>query len=412
MSRVIVIGGGPAGMIAAVSAAEAGHQVTLLEKNEKLGKKLFITGKGRCNLTNGAQFEEQMRNIIHNPKFLFSSLRGFTNEDIMARVEAAGCPLKTERGQRVFPVSDHSSDVIRACRRMLDEAGVQVRLNTEVKGLILEHDTVRGVKLTGGGTLPADAVIAATGGLSYPSTGSTGDGYRWAGKTGHGVTKTRPALVPLEVKEASCRALQGLSLKNVELSLRDGQKVIYRDFGEMLFTHFGVSGPLVLSASSIAGERLESGPLTMEIDLKPALDREKLDARLLRDFEKYRNKELKNGLSELLPARLITEVIAQAGLDPEKKIREITKEERTGLLQALKGLTYTVTGTRGYAEAIVTQGGISVKDIDPRTMESRIVRGLHFAGEVLDVDGLTGGFNLQIAWSTGWAAGKGVRDEH
>ena len=409
MSKVIVIGGGPAGMAAAVSASRAGHEVILLEKNEKLGKKLFITGKGRCNVTNDSGFETHIANIVSNEKFMYSCLRKTGSAEVMSFIEGEGCPLKTERGQRVFPVSDHSSSVIKAWSRALDEAGVKVRLHTQVRALLTEDGVCRGVRLHNNTQMKADAVIVATGGISYSSTGSTGDGYQWARASGHRVTELRAALVPLVLAEKQqCASMMGLSLKNIRAGIYDGDKTVYEDFGEMLFTHFGVSGPIILSASSYAAPLLKKQQLVLKIDLKPALDEEKLDERVLRDFDKYRNKELKNALSELLPSGLIAEVIRQSGIEPAKQVNEITRDERRHLIKALKGLTYTVTGTRGFEEAIVTQGGINVKDIDPKTMASKLVNGLYFAGEVLDVDALTGGFNLQIAWSTGFAAGAGV----
>ena len=393
-------------MAAAVSASRAGHEAILLEKNEKLGKKLFITGKGRCNLTNASDFETHIKNIVHNQKFMYSSLRRTGSSDVMDFVESEGCPLKVERGQRVFPVSDHSSSVIKAWERALDEEGVKVRLHTQVRALLIEDGVCKGVRLHNNTEMKADAVIVATGGFSYSSTGSTGDGYRWAQKSGHRVTEVRAALVPLVLAEKErCAAMMGLSLKNVQASVYNGEKLVYEEFGEMLFTHFGVSGPIILSASSYVGELLKKGTLTLKIDLKPALDAEKLDERVLRDFEKYKNKELKNALSDLLPSGLIAEVILQSGIDEFKQVNEITREERQRLVKTLKGLTYTITGTRGFEEAIVTQGGIDVRDVNPKTMESKVVKGLYFAGEVLDVDALTGGFNLQIAWSTGRAAG-------
>lgn len=405
MGKTVVIGGGAAGIAAAVAAAAAGSSVELYEKNEKLGKKLFITGKGRCNLTNACDMKTMMENVVSNPKFLYSSFRQFTNEDIMRLVSDAGCPLKTERGGRVFPESDHSADVIRSLERLLKQGGVTVRLNSKAERILTAEDRCTGVRLQNGETVSADAVIVATGGLAYPSTGSDGDGFRFARETGHRVTELTPSLVPLTVKEASCEDLMGLSLKNVRISLTDGKKEIYTEFGEMLFTHFGVSGPVILSASSFAGPVLKNRQLQLSIDLKPALSEEKLDARILRDFSEEKNRELKNALSALFPARLIPEVIRQSGISPERKVHDLTREERAKLVRATKNLSFTVTGTRGYNEAVITKGGISVRDIDPSTMESRHVRGLYFAGEVLDVDALTGGFNLQIAWSTGYAAG-------
>ena len=409
MSRVAVIGGGAAGMMAAIAAAEHGHQVQLFEKNEKLGKKIYITGKGRCNVTNACDTEELFAAVVHNPKFLYSGFYSFTNRDIMELVEKNGCPLKTERGGRVFPVSDKSSDVIRALTVCLKNAGVQVRLYEEVDSVETGDGGVSGIRLKKTGErIPADAVIVATGGLSYPSTGSTGDGYRFAEKTGHKVTDLSPALVPFETAEPVVKELQGLSLKNIQARILKGKKVIYEEFGEMLFTHFGVSGPVLLSASSYGAAQLKKGPLTLSLDLKPALSEEQLDARILRDFEEQKNKQYKNSLSRLLPAKMIPVIVERSGIDPDKKINEITREERRRIVQAVKDFRLTLTGLRGYKEAIITQGGVSVREINPSTMESKLVKGLYFAGEVLDLDAVTGGYNLQIAWSTGYLAGSSI----
>lgn len=409
MSRVAVIGGGAAGMLAAIAAAEHGHQVQLFEKNEKLGKKIYITGKGRCNVTNACDTEELFAAVVHNPKFLYSSFCSFTNQDMMELVERNGCPLKTERGGRVFPVSDKSSDVIRALTVCLKNAGVRVRLYEEVDSVESRDGRVSGIRLKKTREIvSADAVIVATGGLSYPSTGSTGDGYRFAEKTGHTVTDLSPALVPFETAEPVGRDLQGLALKNIQAKILKGKKVLYEEFGEMLFTHFGVSGPVLLSASSYGAAQLKKGPLTLSLDLKPALSEEQLDARILRDFEEQKNKQYKNSLSRLLPAKMIPVIVERSGIDPDKKINEITKEERRRIVQAVKDFRLTLTGLRGYKEAIITQGGISVREINPSTMESKLVKGLYFAGEVLDLDAVTGGYNLQIAWSTGHLAGSSV----
>lgn len=409
MSRVAVIGGGAAGMLAAIAAAEHGHQVQLFEKNEKLGKKIYITGKGRCNVTNACDTEELFAAVVHNPKFLYSSFYSFTNQDMMELVERNGCPLKTERGGRVFPVSDKSSDVIRALTVCLKNAGVQVRLYEEADSVETRDGRVSGIRLKKTREIvSADAVIVATGGLSYPSTGSTGDGYRFAEKTGHTVTDLSPALVPFETAEPVGRDLQGLALKNIQAKILKGKKVLYEEFGEMLFTHFGVSGPVLLSASSYGAAQLKKGPLTLSLDLKPALSEEQLDARILRDFEEQKNKQYKNSLSRLLPAKMIPVIVERSGIDPDKKINEITKEERRRIVQAVKDFRLTLTGLRGYKEAIITQGGISVREINPSTMESKLVKGLYFAGEVLDLDAVTGGYNLQIAWSTGHLAGSSV----
>lgn len=405
MKRVIIIGGGAAGMMAAAAAAENGNHVCLIEKNEKLGKKLFITGKGRCNVTNAADMETLFANVCTNGRFLYSAFYGFDNRAVMDFLEQAGCPLKTERGDRVFPVSDHSSDVLGAFQRELKKRNVEILLNTEVKELWAGEEGIRGVILQNGKKLEADSCILCTGGLSYPSTGSTGDGYRFARETGHRVTETRPALVPFEVKEEWCRRLMGLSLKNVTLRLICGEKQTYEGFGEMLFTHFGVSGPLALSASSYY--RPEKGARLL-IDLKPAMDTEQLDRRILRDFEENKNKQFKNALGGLFPVKLIPVMTELSGICPDKKVNEITREERRSFVVLIKNLPLTVTGTRGFPEAIITRGGVSVKDVNPSTMESKKVKGLYFAGEILDLDALTGGFNLQIAWSTGHLAGSSV----
>lgn len=423
MKRVIIIGGGAAGMMAAVAAADAGAEVLLLEKNEKLGKKLFITGKGRCNVTNGADMEALFANVCTNQKFLYSAFYGYDNTAVMDFLEKAGCPLKTERGDRVFPVSDHSSDVIAAFQRELKKRGVEIFLHTEVKSLLTEggssseaergttvvckdgaHDSrITGVRLADGRKLAADSVIVCTGGISYPSTGSTGDGYRFAEETGHKITKVYPSLVPFQVKESWCGRLMGLSLKNVSVRLKCGKKEVYEGFGEMLFTHFGVSGPLILSASSYYVHGAEAA---LFIDLKPAMDLEQLDKRILRDFEDNKNKQFKNSLGGLFPVKLIPVMIELSGIHPDKKVNEITREERRRFAELIKALPLTVTGARSFAEAIITRGGVSVRDVNPSTMESKKVKGLYFAGEVLDVDALTGGFNLQIAWSTGHLAGE------
>ena len=403
--KVTVIGGGPAGMAAAIAASRCGNQVSLYEKNEKLGKKLFISGKGRCNLTNASDMKTVMDNVVSNPRFLYSAFGKFSNEDIVNLLEAAGCPTKVERGNRVFPVSDHSSDVIKALEKTLRTESVKVYLNEEVKGLLIKDGVCRGIKLEGSRSDFADKVIIATGALSYPSTGSTGDGYRWAIYAGHKIVDTVPALVPLETKE-DVSSMMGLSLKNIRIEILDEKKVLYSEFGEMLFTHFGVSGPVILSASSYVTGKLREKHLKLSIDLKPALDVNTLDVRLLKDFEKNINKALKNSLGELLPSGLIAEVIRQSGINPDKKVNEITRQEREQLLKALKGLSFSLTGTRGWNEAIITQGGVSIKEINPKTMESKLVSNLFFAGEILDLDALTGGFNLQIAWSTGWSAGS------
>lgn len=405
MSNVIVVGGGAAGMMAAVFAARNGQNVQLLEKNEKLGKKLFITGKGRCNITNAADIEDLFTAVISNPKFLYSGFYSFTNQQVIDFFEELGVKTKIERGERVFPVSDHSSDVIAAFSRELKSLGVSVSLHTEVKELLCEQDKVCGVLLTNGKKMKADAVIVATGGISYPSTGSTGDGYRFAKETGHRVTELLPSLVPMEVRQWYAKELQGLSLRNIEICITDGKKKLYEEFGEMLFTHYGVTGPVILSASSVVGKTLRKKELTLHIDLKPALSEEQLDKRILREFDANHNKQYKNSIDSLFPAKLKPVMIELSEIGPEKKVNEITKEERQRLVHLIKDFTMTLTGLRSYNEAIITKGGVSVKEIDPGTMESKKMKGLYFAGEVLDLDAMTGGYNLQIAWSTGYLAG-------
>lgn len=405
MSSVIVIGGGPAGMMAAISAAECGSRVSLLEKNEKLGKKLFITGKGRCNLTNAADIEEFFRAVISNPKFLYSAFYSFTNEQTIAFFESLGLKTKVERGGRVFPQSDHSSDVISALSRELSRRKADVLLHTEVKQLIIEEGRAAGVLLSSGKKLYADAVIVASGGISYPSTGSTGDGYRFAESCGHRVTELSPALVPMEVKEWYAKELMGLSLRNIQIRITEGKKKLYEEFGEMLFTHYGVTGPVILSASSGVGNRLKQKQLTLHIDLKPALSEEQLDKRVLREFEANHNRQFKNAVDSLFPAKLKPVMVELSEIPEDKKVHEITKEERLRFVRLIKDFTMTLTNLRGYNEAIITKGGVSVKEVDPGTMESKKVSGLYFAGEVLDLDAVTGGYNLQIAWSTGYLAG-------
>ena len=451
MSAILVIGGGAAGMMAAYAAAKNGHRVTLIEKNEKLGKKIYITGKGRCNVTNAGDTTEFFEQVVRNSKSLYSAVYSFDAPQVMAFLEENGCPLKIERGNRVFPVSDHASDVIRACAGVLERAGVQVRLNTKAKRLLVEEmeeqesaadrgpqhieqrisngrgRRVCGVCLSNGEHVKVDAVIVATGGLSYPTTGSDGDGFRFAKEMGIGVEPLRPALVPFVVREEWCKRLQGLALKNVAVSLISGTKTIYSGQGEMLFTHFGVSGPLILSASSYYANACRkwgtgqdskkcaetnpeaAGDMALTIDLKPALSEEVLDKRLLREFEENRNKQFKNAVERLFPAKLLPVMVELSGIEGAKPIHDITKEERIRFGRLIKALPLTVTGTRGYAEAVITQGGVSVKEINPSTMESKKIKGLYFAGEVLDVDALTGGYNLQIAWATGHLAGESIR---
>ncbi len=408
MSRVIVVGGGAAGIMAAISAAMSGHSVSIYEKNERLGKKLYITGKGRCNLTNASDMENIMRHVISNPRFLYSAFDAWTNTDMMELVENAGCRLKVERGERVFPVSDKSIDVINALEGLLDKYNVEINLRTEVKSILIEDGICKGVLLNSGKKEYAGSTIVCTGGLSYKSTGSTGDGYIWARESGHTITKTFPSLVPLVIKEDICERLQGLSLKNVRLSITDGKKKLYDEQGEMLFTHFGISGPLVLSASSYVVKTLKERELKLHIDLKPALSTEQLDNRIVRDFNNNLNKDFRNSLSELYPSKLIPVMVDLSEIDPYKKTNAVTKAERERLVKLTKNLELTITNARGYEEAIITKGGISTKDIDPKTMQSKLVSGLYFAGEVLDLDATTGGYNLQIAWSTGYLAGRSI----
>lgn len=409
MANVIVIGGGAAGMMAAITAVSQGHNVTLFEKNEKLGKKLFITGKGRCNFTNAGDAEDIFNSVVTNKKFLYSAFNGFSNYDTMGFFGELGLDFKVERGNRVFPSSDHSSDVIGALSRRMKQLGVKVELNTQVDEVIANNGEFSAVKVTDAynkkRTVSADKLIIATGGNSYQSTGSTGDGYRFAKSLGHEVTPILPALVPFIVKEEWERDLQGLSLKNVNVTIYDDKKIVYSDFGEMLFTHFGVSGPTVLSASSYAAKIIKNRPLKLVIDLKPALDEQQLDERILRDFEEFKNKSFKNSLDKLLPKKLIPVIVELSKIEPDKKIHDITKQERMTLVKLIKNLTFTLTGLRGFNEAIITQGGVSVKQINPTTMESKLVKNVYFVGEVIDVDAVTGGFNLQIAWSTAYAAG-------
>lgn len=409
MSKVVVVGGGAAGMMAAYQAAKNGHKVILVDKNEKLGKKIYITGKGRCNLTNAGELEQIFNNIMTNRKFLYSALYSFTNEDVINFFETNGMKTKIERGNRVFPVSDHSSDVISTVAKELRKNQVDIRLFTPVKDLIITNDKACGVLLENGEKIMCDSVIIATGGLSYPSTGSTGDGYRFAKDSGHTINKCEPSLVPMNIKEEWVKELQGLSLRNVNVRIINGKKKLYNELGEMLFTHFGVSGPLILSASAMINRKYFDENLKIIIDLKPALDMEQLNKRILRDFEEELNKQFKNSLNKLLPSKLIPVVINLSGIDPDKQVNTITKEERQKLAYQLKNLEISFNGFRGWNEAIITKGGISVKDINPSTMESKIVNNLYFCGEILDLDALTGGYNLQIAWSTGYLAGDSVR---
>ena len=406
MKNVIIVGGGAAGMMAAIQAARSGAKVALYEKNDRLGKKLFITGKGRCNLTNACDMEDLLKSVMKNYKFMYSSFQNFNNWEALGFFEDLGVPTKIERGNRVFPASDHSSDVIRAMEKEMERCGVHVMLRQPVKKILCSEGKASGVVLESGKQVQADSVIVATGGLSYPLTGSTGDGFKFAKELGINVTQTSPALVPLVTKEDYIPKLQGLSLRNVSMKIKKDSKVLYHEFGEMLFTHYGLSGPLILSASSIILDDLKKQPLKVEIDLKPALTEEQLDQRILRDFSQAQNKHFKNVLGNLLPAKMIPVVIALSGISPEKKVNEINKKERRRLLEVFKKFPATVMGVRDYNEAIITRGGVDVREISPATMECKKVKNLYFVGEVLDVDAITGGFNLQIAWSTGVVAGK------
>ncbi len=409
MANVIVVGGGAAGMMAAYAAGMCGHTVTLLEKNEKLGKKIYITGKGRCNFTNACDIEDFFKNVVSNPKFIYSSLYTFGPESMIDFIEMNGTPTKVERGNRAFPVSDHASDITKALEKALKDYSVKVMLHTEVSDILISDNKVTSVVLADGTKMYCDNVIIATGGLSYRTTGSTGDGLKWAKKLGLNVTETRPALVPLNTKESYIPSMQGLALKNVNLSIYNEKKKLYDSFGEMLFTHFGVSGPLVLSASSIIGSTLQkNGSLKAYIDLKPALSRDDLDNRILRDFNDNLNKHLSSVLRGLLPSSMVPVFIEIMDFDDSRQINSVTKEERALLLDLLKAFPFTITGLRDYNEAIVTQGGVSVKDIDPSTLKCKNIDNLSFVGEVLDLDAFTGGFNLQIAWSTGYLAGLSI----
>ena len=407
MSKVLVIGGGAAGMFAAVFAAYNGNEVHLFEKNEKLGKKIYITGKGRCNITNASDMETLFQSVVTNSKFLYSSFYGYTNQDTIDFFERIGVKTKIERGNRVFPVSDHSSDVIAGLTRELRNLGVEIHLYSEVVKVV-GKEKFEYIELKNGQKVKGDACIVATGGFSYQTTGSTGDGYRFAKALGHEVTDILPALVPLVIKEDYVKELQGLSLRNVKATVLDGKKKLYEDFGEMLFTHFGVSGPLMLSASSYIGSKVKTKELKLIIDLKPALTFEQLDQRVLRDFDENINKQFKNAVQKLFPTKLIPVILAVCNIDPDKKVNLITKEERHQFVTLIKNFTFTIQGLRDFNEAIITKGGIKVKEINPTTMESKLVQNLYFVGEVLDLDALTGGFNLQIAWSTGYAAGSSI----
>ena len=405
-------------MMSAVTSAENGNEVILLEKMEKLGKKLLITGKGRCNITNSAEMDEFMKNIPENSKFLYSSFSRFTNNDIISFLNKQGVATKVERGGRVFPASDKAEDVLNAFLKKLKELNVTIKTNFEVTKILTEGSVSTGIEGKNNGKIEkimADKIILTTGGKSYPVTGSTGDGYKMAKDLRHTITSLKPSLVPLICNGESkrlCQEMQGLSLRNVKVKITENNKVIYEDFGEMLFTHYGISGPIILSASAVLirykniDELLKENKVKIHIDLKPALDEEKLDNRILRDFEELKNKQFKNSLGLLLPKKMVEPMISIIGIDPEKRINEITKEERKTIVKNLKNLELTINGFRGNEEAIVTKGGISIKEINPKTMESKLIQGVYFAGEIIDLDAFTGGFNLQIAWSTGYAAAQ------
>ena len=408
--KVAVIGAGAAGMLAAGHAGELGHSVDIFEKNNIVGKKIRITGKGRCNITNASDCEDHIENTPGNPYFMYSALYKFPPDKMIELVESLGVPTKVERGKRVFPVSDKAADVSEALKKYMKKNGVKLHLEKGVKDIITENNKIKGIVTDDGKELDFDAVIVATGGLSYPTTGSTGDGYKFAKKAGHSVSKLMPSLVPLKSDDWICPELMGLSLKNSAIVIKNGKgKTIYKDFGEMLFTHFGVSGPMVLSASRHLLGRFNEN-ITMYIDMKPALDMKALDNRLLRDFEKYINKDLRNALNDILPQKMIPVIICLSGIDETKKIHDITKEERKRMEELIKGLPVHITGTAGFDMAVVTSGGVNTDEIDPSTMESRKIKGLFFAGEVIDVDAYTGGFNLQIAFSTGYTAAEGLEE--
>lgn len=405
MSKVIVIGAGPSGLMAASQAALYGNSVTLLEKNPRTGRKLIITGKGRCNITNACDNQTFILNVISNPRFLYSAINGFDTSDTISFFNSLGVETKVERGNRVFPVSDKAMDVADALLAYAKNCGVKILCNTSVKDLILENGAVKGVTDINGKTYSADAVIIATGGKSYPLTGSTGDGYSLAKAAGHSVTDIVASLVPLTLKGDEPKEMQGLSLRNISVSVTENGKKVFDDFGELVFTHFGVSGPVILSASAHLKDYANNN-YKLSIDLKPALDADTLDKRIIRDFEKFNLKEVGNSLNELLPSKLIPVILKRWGIDKTTRCNSITKEQRKALVEILKNLSFEITGTRPIEEAIVTRGGVKTSEINPKTMESKLTKGLYFCGEVIDVDAYTGGFNLQIAFSTGYLAGQ------
>ena len=414
MSKVIVVGGGPAGMMSAITSAENGNEVILIEKMPSFGKKMLITGKGRCNITSSLYMSDFIKNTPGNGTFLYSAFQNYTNRDIIDFLKSQGLEVKEERGNRVFPVTDKSIDVVNCFLKRINELGIKCKLNTRVEKILIKENKVLGVR-TEKEIIQADKIILATGGKSYPLTGSTGDGYKMASELGHEIVKIKPSLVPLEVYEKDeCKSLQGLSLKNIKIKFIDIEKnkIIYEDFGEMIFTHFGISGPTILSGSAHLvrykniDELLKNKKIKLNIDLKPALTEEQLDNRILRDFKEVKNKQFKHSLDKLLPQKMIQTIIENSKIDPEKRVNEITREERKRLINNLKKLEVTIKGFRPVEEAIITSGGINVKEINPKTMESKLINGLYFAGEIIDVDAYTGGFNLQIAYSTGYTAGQ------
>lgn len=408
MGKVLIIGGGAAGMFASISAARNGHEVHVYEKNEKLGKKLFITGKGRCNITNACDMETLFEHVISNSKFLYSAFYGFNNYDMIDFLNEIGLKTKIERGGRVFPESDKSSDVIRVLQNEMSRLGVKIHFGQVVQQVLTKNKSFLGIELKNSEKIYGDGLIIATGGISYSTTGSTGDGYKFAKKMGHTITDLAQGLVPFNVKEPWIKELQGLSLKNIRVTIFQDKKELYSDFGEMLFTHFGVSGPVIISASSHVTKQIAKEPLSLKIDLKASLTEEQLDARLLREFESNKNKQFKNILDTLLPKKMNPIMLDYIGISPEKQVNAISKEERKQIIKGMKDFRLTLLSLRELREAIITRGGVSVKDINPSTMESKQIKNVHFAGEVMDLDALTGGFNLQIAWSTAYAAGDHI----
>ncbi len=420
MKTIVIVGGGAAGLMAAISASAGNNRVILLERMEKPGRKLYITGKGRCNVTTACPPEEFLSAVITNPRFLYSSFASFNNQDMIGFLNEAGLKTKVERGQRVFPESDRAADVIDTLKRECSRRKVRIHCHSRVSEILTEDvepdpsgkskqkSRVTGLKLEDGETIACDALILACGGKSYPSTGSDGSGYRLAEQTGHRIMELQPSLVPFVIREGWCKDLTGLSLKNVSVTVKNGKKKVYEGFGEMLFTHFGVSGPLILTASTCLGahqKALKAGSLTLHLDLKPALDHEQLDQRFLRELDTWRNKKITNVIERMLPKKMVPVFLSYAELDENIRARDVTKKDRRRMVESMKNLMIHIQGVRGFQEAIVTRGGVNVKQVDPATMESRLVRGLYFAGEILDVDAVTGGYNLQIAWSTGRAAG-------